>query len=92
MEYPILDKIPIIPLVKNFQATTIFNAILLAGILQTIILSITLSTHDIFKKYEINPFWKWTISILYIFIITILSYTIMYVLFGFGRGMLSVNN
>ena len=88
MDYPVLDKIPIFPLIKNFRSNNVFNAFILAGLFQTILLSLTFSTRDIVKKYEVNPFWEWTISILYIFLITIISYTVMYLIFGFGGGML----
>jgi len=91
MEYPILDKIPLFPLIKNFKANNVFNAFILAGLFQTILLSFTFSTQDLIKKYETNEFWRWVISIFYIFIITIVSYTIMYLVFGFGGGMLIMN-
>ena len=89
MEYPILDKIPLFPLIKNFRANNVFNAFILAGLFQTILLSLTFSSRDIVQKYETNQFWRWTISIVYIFIITIISYTIMYLVFVFGGGMLT---
>ena len=88
MEYPILDKVTFLPLIKNFKATNFFNAFILAGIFQAILLSITFSTRDLFDKYKTNEFWKWVISVIYIFIITIISYTIMYIVFGFGGGMI----
>jgi len=88
MDYPVLDKIPIFPLVKNFRANTVFHAFLLAGLFQTILLSLTFSTRDFVKKYEVDPICEWIISTLYIFIITVISYTIMYLVFGFGGGML----
>lgn len=91
MEYPILDKIPLFPLIKNFRANNVFNAFILAALFQTILLSLTFSSQDLVKKYETNEFWRWTISIFYIFIITIISYTIMYLVFGFGGGMLIMN-
>lgn len=88
MDYPILDKIPMFPLIKNFRANNVFNAFILAGLFQTILLSLTFSTRDLVKKYKTNEFWEWIISIIYIFIITIISYTMMYLIFGFGGGML----
>ena len=91
MEYPILDKIPLFPLIKNFKANNVFNAFILAALFQTILLSLTFSSEDLVKKYETNEFWRWVISIVYIFIITIISYTVMYLLFGFGGGMLVTN-
>ena len=41
---------------------------------------------------EPNEFWRFIISIIYIFTITIISYTIMYLIFGFGGGMLTNQN
>ena len=62
MEYPILDKIPVFPLIKNFKANNVFNAFILAGLFQTILLSLTFSSRDIVQKYETNEFLRWTIS------------------------------
>ena len=91
MEYPIINKIRLFPLIKNFKANNVFNAFILAALFQTILLSLTFSSKDFIEKYETNEFWRWIISIVYIFIITIISYTIMYLIFGFGGGMLVTN-
>ena len=91
MEYPIIDKIKLFPLIKNFKANNVFNAFILAALFQTIILSLTFSSKDFIEKYQKNEFWRWIISVVYIFIITIISYTIMYLIFGFGGGMLVTN-
>lgn len=77
-----------IPLIKNFKATNIINAFILAGIFQTILLSLTFSTKDAVNKLETSEFLKWLISLIYIFLITIISYIIMYIIFGFGGGMI----
>ena len=92
MDYPILDKLPFFPLIKNFKSNNVFNAFILAGLFQTILLSLTFSTRDFVKKYETNEFLRWIISLLYIFLITIISYTSMYLIFGFGGGMLILNS
>lgn len=78
-----------IPLIKNFKATNIINAFILAGIFQTILLSLTFSTKNLVDKLETSELLKWLISIIYIFLITIISYAIMYVIFGFGDGMIA---
>jgi hypothetical protein len=91
MDYPILDKIPFFPLVKNFTANNVFVAFILAALFQTILLSLTLSSKEFVEKYKVNPFWIWVISIFYIFLITLISYTIMYLFFGFGGGMIIRN-
>lgn len=88
MNYPYLDKLPLFPLIKNFRANTVFNAFVLAAIFQTILLSLTLSTRDFIQRYQENPQLNFWISILYIFFLTLISYTIMYLVFGFGSGML----
>lgn len=91
MEYPVFSKISIFPLIKNFKSNNVFNAFILAGLFQAILLSFTFSTRDLVQRYETNEFWKWSISLIYIFIITVLSYTVMYLIFGFGGGMLVRN-
>ena len=56
MDYPVLDKIPIFPLIKDFRANTVFNAFILAGIFQAILLSFILSTQKIVDKSKMNDF------------------------------------
>ena len=91
MEYPIIDTIPIFPIIKNFKENHIFKAFILAGIFQTIVLSLTLSTHKYIDKKKINGFLKWLLSVIYIFLLTVISYTIMYLIFGYGSSMVSKN-
>lgn len=88
MDYPVLDKIQVFPLIKKFRANNVLNAFLLAGIFQSILLSITFASKDFIEKYEKNGFLRFTISVFYIFIITLISYTVMWLVFGFGGGML----
>ena len=38
-KYPLLDKTPFFPIIKNFRATNAFKAFILAGIFQAILLS-----------------------------------------------------
>ena len=76
------------PLIKHFKEYNILYAFILASIFQTILLSLTLSTHDIFDEYETTPFLKYFFSALYIFIVTLLSYGLMYYIFGYGGGMI----
>ena len=87
-KYPLLDKTPFFPIIKNFRATNAFKAFILAGIFQAILLSFIFSTKDQIDKLKSNPFLSWLISIIYIFIITVISYTLMYLVFGFGSSML----
>jgi hypothetical protein len=79
-----------LPIFKNFKATNVLNAFILAGIFQAILLSLTLVSKETLDKYshKINAFWRYVISVFYIFFITIISYTIMYIIFAYGGGML----
>lgn len=79
------------PLFKNLRATTPFKAFILAGIFQSILLSFIFVSKDEIDKFKKPGILNWVISIFYIFIITVISYVIMYLLFGFGSGMLISN-
>ena len=91
-KYPFIDKFikktSFFPLIKNFRATNALKAFILAGIFQAILLSFILTTKDEIDKLKKSALLKWLISLGYIFIITVISYTIMYLVFGFGGGML----
>ena len=79
------------PLFKNLRATTPFKAFILAGIFQSILLGFIFVSKDEIDKLKKPGILNWVISIFYIFIITVISYIIMYLLFGFGSGMLISN-
>jgi len=76
------------PIIKHFKSNNIYNAFLLASILQTIMLSFTLATKDKVDKIKVDPFINFLISILYIFIITMCSFIAMFIIFGYGGGMI----
>lgn len=87
MSNPKLDKIPFFPLIKNFKENTIFKAFILTAIYNTVLLSLTLGSKDYMNKLKMNPYLNLLISLFNIFIITLVSYTIMYLIFGFGESM-----
>lgn len=78
------------PLIKNFSETNIFNAFILVSLLQTIIISFTLGIRELLNDLNLNPLLKNILSLFYTFNITLLSLIIMYVVFGFGKGMVSI--
>lgn len=75
-----------LPLIKNFSETNIFNAFILLSILQTIILSFTFGARELMNDLEYNQGTKFALSIVFGFFITLFSLSIMYIIFGYGRG------
>lgn len=78
----------IFPLIKNFKENTFLNAFILASVLNAIIISFTFIYKDYIEKFKMNNILKFIISALYIFFITLISYIIMYLLFGYGNSMI----
>ena len=74
------------PLIKNFKEDTIINTFVLIAICHSILFSLSLATHRIIEKTDMNEFFKWLTSVLYIFFITLFSYIIMYLIFGYSAG------
>jgi|APSaa5957512535_1039671.scaffolds.fasta_scaffold540326_1 hypothetical protein len=91
------------PLVKNFQSTTIWKAFILNSITAALVIVIGVTVKDYFDTYTIDKFssanknviqrstnfLSISMTILLTFLTSMLSFTIMYLLFGFGSGMLS---
>lgn len=86
-----------IPLIKNFKAVNVKNAFILSSICSTIVLSLSFFIKDIVKdildyfNIKINSTTLMLLSIFNIFIINILAFTIMYIVFDYGGGMLICN-
>lgn len=98
------SNIPKFPLYKNFKATTISKAFVLNAIVAALVAAITIQFReflDDMKKEEVlsNPL-LWSdkgilsgyIKTFYSFVValgvTLFTYLMLYVLFGFGGGML----
>ena len=81
----------IFPVIKNLTETTFLNAFILASVLNAIIISFTFIYKDYIEKFKMNNILKLIISALYIFFITLISYFIMYLLFGYGNAMVIRN-
>lgn len=76
-----------IPLIKNFSETNILNAFVLLSILQTIILSFTFGARELMNDLEYSQGTKFILSAIFGFLVTFFSLSIMYIIFGYGRGM-----
>jgi len=78
----------IIPIIKSYKASNKLNAFILGSIFQSIVFSLAFILKDYIDKLKINRFFNFIVSVLYIFIITLISFGIMYIIFDFGGGML----
>ena len=78
------------PLIKNFKANTYVKAFILNAISSSIIASVAITVKDRldqYTKYDINL--KIILTFIITFFITLISFSFMYILFGFGGGMLA---
>ena len=89
MEYPGVDDLPFFPLIKTLRADKVWKAFILAAIFQTILLSLTLVSKDVIDKhFEKGTTAAYILTIIEVAVVVIISYTVMYLMFGFGGGML----
>ena len=88
-------------LVKGFQATTIWKAFILNSIASTLVIFIAISIKDHFDNYSSET--KGTefvtrrtnvksviLTLSVTFLSSMTAYILLYILFGFGRGMMAV--
>lgn len=83
-------------LIKHFKSTSIWKAFVLNAMTASLTIYIAITTKAYLDKYNITPNEKSDISTVYNSILTLLitfctaliSYIIMYQIFGFGGGML----
>lgn len=85
--------------IVNFQATTIWKAFILNSIASTLIIFVAMSIKDRFDKFydqKGNVVTRSTsvksviATLLVTFLSCMIAYTTLYLIFGFGRGMLAV--
>ena len=84
---PIMGKIPG-PIFKHFKANTIFKATILAGIFQVILLTLVLFTKNAIDNYtkDKSAALNYGLTIVDILFSVIITYFVMYILFGYGGG------
>ena len=77
------------PLIDGFKANTFFKAFILNALSSSIIASVAITVKDrldTYTKYDINL--KIFLTFIITFFITLISFSFMYMLFGFGGGMM----
>uniref|UniRef100_A0A6C0LXT5 Uncharacterized protein n=1 Tax=viral metagenome TaxID=1070528 RepID=A0A6C0LXT5_9ZZZZ len=83
-----------IPIFSNFQSSTIWKAFVLNSIASSIIIFIALTVKQNFDTTSDNKLIRKTnlysifLTLSFTFMSSMLAYTLMYVFFGFGGGML----
>ena len=78
------------PLIQNFKANSYGKAFILNAISSSIIASVAITVKDRldkYTKYDIDL--KIFLTFIITFFITLISFSFMYILFGFGGGMLA---
>ena len=85
------------PIIHNFKATNVWNAFVLNSIASTLVIFIAITIKGKFdtfvddKEHVITRHVPWSsviYTLLFTFLASMAAYTTMYVLFGFGQGML----
>lgn len=87
-----------IPLIKNFKSTNIFKAFLLNSITSTIIIVLAIEVNFMISKRNVdnekenktNEENNILMVVIITFFTTIIAYSIMYLIFGFGGGMITI--
>lgn len=90
------------PLIRNFRATDVWKAFILNSLLTSVIILVSITSKQYLDNFIEDDYTNETgknirktslqnilISFLLTFIICMLSYTIMYYIFGFGGGMIT---
>lgn len=90
------------PLIRNFRATDVWKAFILNSLLTSVIILVSITSKQYLDNFIEDDHTNETgknirktspqnilISFLLTFIISMLSYTIMYYIFGFGGGMIT---
>lgn len=83
------------PLIHNFSSTTLWKAFILNALAMALVTgltaSLTVSIDDIFKKKkkELNTGERIGISMAIALVAALVIYGILYLVFGFGKGMLA---
>jgi len=88
------------PLINNFRSTNIWKAFVLNSIAASIVIVISITVKSHFDTYTTDDsknnnirrhtsFTSISLTILFTFLASLVAYTIMYLVFGFGGGMLT---
>jgi len=81
------------PLIDSFKADTFLKAFILNALSSSIIASVAITVKDrldTYTKYDIDL--KIFLTFIITFFVSLISFSFMYVLFGFGGGMMILKN
>jgi uncharacterized BrkB/YihY/UPF0761 family membrane protein len=84
------------PLIKNFHATNVWYAFILNSILTSIIIVVSITTKQTLDNFVYKDavqdnkttFGNIILTFIVTFIISMISFSLMYFIFGFGGGLL----
>ena len=77
------------PLISNFRATNIGKAFALNAIVTSLIAFTAVLSHDLLDNKIKKKVYVYLITISLTFVSALLCYGLMYLLFGYGGGMLA---
>ena len=77
------------PLIHNFSETTIWKAFILNSIVTALVAFTAVLSRDIVYDKIKNKLYVYLITVSLTFLSAIMSYYIMYFVFGFGKGLLA---
>tara|TARA_B100001057_G_C22589469_1_gene848381 strand:+ start:147 stop:410 length:264 start_codon:yes stop_codon:yes gene_type:complete len=81
------------PLIDSFKADTFLKAFILNALSSSIIASVAITVKDrldTYTKYDIDL--KIFLTFIITFFVSLISFSFMYILFGFGGGMMILKN
>ena len=87
-------------IIKNFKSTSIWKAFVLSSITSSLIIIISISVNQKLNSYRLNHkninkdnnklnWFSIYITFITTFFVSLVCFTMMYFLFGFGGGMIS---
>jgi uncharacterized BrkB/YihY/UPF0761 family membrane protein len=84
------------PLINNFYATNVWYAFILNSILTSVIIVVSITTKQALDNFVYKDadqdnkttFGNITLTFIVTFIISMISFSLMYFIFGFGGGLL----
>ena len=81
-------------IIKGLRATSYAKAFFLNGLATALIALVAIEVNNYLNKYKdgMDPFYRGCITFISAFTIAVIIYSILYLVFGFGGGMLASNN
>ena len=79
---------PTKPLIPNFKATSFTKAFILNALVTSLIAFTAVCAHDLVGKNIKKTIYVYLSTIIITFLSAIICYFVMYILFGYGGGML----